>query len=109
MSNKADFQVSVDVIADTIAQVEKLKPLYDKAIANIKSASEELIDTANWKGKARDEWKDTYRIVEHYLEDDSDKISSISDILSGFKEIYETVDGDSAKKLAEKVGDAFKK
>ena len=86
--------------------IKNLNPLYEKVISDIKSVSEELIDTSNWKGDARDEFKDTYRIVEHYLEDDSEKISSISDMLKGFKDIYDAVDGDSAKKLYETVSDA---
>lgn len=106
MDNKLDFTVSTDVIAETMEAVNNLKPLYSQVITDIKKASEELIDTSNWKGKARDEFKDTYRIIEHYLEDDEDKISSISDILKGFKEIYDAVDGDAAKKLYETVSDA---
>ena len=99
MSNKADFTVSTDVIVATMDAINKLKPLYSQVIADIKKVSEELIDTSNWKGDARDEFKDTYRIVEHYLEDDSD-------MLKGFKDIYDAVDGDSAKKLYETVSDA---
>lgn len=106
MSNKADFTVSTNVIVATMDAINKLKPLYSQVIADIKKVSEELIDTSNWKGDARDEFKDTYRIVEHYLEDDSEKISSISDMLKGFKDIYDAVDGDSAKKLYETVSDA---
>ena len=99
MDNKLDFTVSTDVIAETMEAVNNLKPLYSQVITDIKKASEELIDTSNWKGKARDEFKDTYRIIEHYLEDDEDKISSISDILKGFKEIYDAVDGDAVPQL----------
>lgn len=106
MSNKSDFTISTDVITETIDAINNLKPMHSQVIADIRQVSEELIDTSNWKGKARDEFKDTYRIVEHYLEDDSDKISSISDMLKGFKDIYEAVDGDSAKKLYETVSDA---
>ena len=107
MENKVDFVVSTDSITTAVEAVNKLKPLYTKVISDIKRVSEELIDTSNWKGEARDEFRDTYRIVEHYLEDDSEKISSIVEMLQGFKEIYETVDGDSAKKLYESVSDAF--
>lgn len=107
MSNKSDFTVSTDVIADTMEAINNLEPLYSQVIADIKRVSEELIDTSNWKGAARNEFKDTYRIVEHYLEDDSDKISSIYDMLKGFKDIYDAVDGDSAKKLYNTVSDAI--
>lgn len=107
MNNHSDFTISTDVIASTMESIKKLQPLYAQVIRDIKKVSEELIDTSNWKGEARDEFKDTYRIVEHYLEDDSDKISSIADMLQGFKDIYEAVDGDAAKKLAEKVTDAY--
>lgn len=106
MSNKADFTVSTEVIATTMDSINKLKPLYSQVISDIKKVSEELIDSSNWKGDARDEFKDTYRIVEHYLEDDSDKISSISDMLKGFKEIYDAVDVDTAKKLYDTVSKA---
>lgn len=106
MSNKADYTVSTDVIETAMEAIKNLNPLYEKVISDIKSVSEELIDTSNWKGDARDEFKDTYRIVEHYLEDDSEKISSISDMLKGFKDIYDAVDGDSAKKLYKTVSDA---
>lgn len=107
MNNHSDFTVSTDVIASTMESIKKLQPLYAQVIEDIKRVSEELIDTSNWKGEARDEFKDTYRIVEHYLEDDSNKISSIVDILQGFKDIYDAVDGDSAKKLIETVSDAY--
>ena len=109
-ADSADVVVTAVVgmmgILPTMEAIKNLNPLYEKVISDIKSVSEELIDTSNWKGDARDEFKDTYRIVEHYLEDDSEKISSISDMLKGFKDIYDAVDGDSAKKLYETVSDA---
>ena len=107
MNNHSDFTVSTDVIVSTMESIKKLQPLYAQVIKDIKRVSEELIDTSNWKGEARDEFKDTYRIVEHYLEDDSDKVSSIIDMLQGFKDIYDAVDGDTAKKLVETVSDAY--
>ena len=108
MSNSADFVVTNSVIDEAAEAVTKLGPMYVQEIAKVKKASEELIDRSNWKGKARDEFKDTYRIVEHYLEDDSDRISSIGEILKGFRDIYEAIDAESMKKLYEEVKKAFK-
>ncbi len=52
MSNKADFTVSTGVIETTMEAIKNLNPLYEKVISDIKSVSEELIDTSNWKGDA---------------------------------------------------------
>ena len=106
MENRSDFLISTDVIVAAKEAIDKLMPLYTETIAKIRSASEELIDKSNWSGDAREEFKATYRIVEHYLEDDSDRVSSISEMLEGFQEIYETLDIDSAKKVYETVSGA---
>lgn len=107
MENRSDFLVSTDVIAAAKESLDKLMPLYTETIAKIRSASEELIDKSNWVGEAREEFKATYRIIEHYLEDDSDRVSSIREMLEGFQEIYETLDVDSAKKVYDTVSGAF--
>ncbi len=107
MENRSDFLVSTDVIAAAKEAIDKLMPLYTEAIAKIRAASEELIDKSNWSGEAREEFKATYRIVDHYLEDDSDKVSSLSEMLEGFREIYDTLDVDSAKKVWNTVSDTF--
>lgn len=103
MENRADFTVDSQVLAKTLEAMNKLKPQYDESLSEIKTATEDLIDTANWKGKGRDEFKDAYRILEHYLTDDADKISSMSEMLKGFKDIYDAADVESAKKLYDAV------
>lgn len=103
MSNRGDFTVKLSVITEAIDAISKVQPLYEQAVDNIKAASEPLLDQDNWKGRARQEFKDTYRIVEHYLNDDREEISSIQDILQGFKDIYQAVDTSDAKKIYEAV------
>ena len=103
MENRSDFLISTDVIVAAKESIDKLMPLYSETIEKIRSASEELIDKSNWVGDAREEFKATYRIIEHYLEDDSDRVSSISEMLEGFRKIYETLDVDSAKKVYDTV------
>lgn len=105
MANTDDFVVSSAALAEAQAAMNDIIPLYPEVISKIKTASENLIDKSNWSGAARDEFKATYRIVEHYLTDDSDRISSLSEIIEGFQEIYDTLDIDSAKKVYETITD----
>ena len=107
MDNNKDFTIEITSIDEAVDAITSLKPAYDDAIKKIKDASEKLISDTNWKGKARDEFRDTYRIVEHYFEDDSDKLSSMGDIVKGFSDIYKQLDIDSAKKLADMVEKAI--
>lgn len=107
MENRSDFTVDGSVFQEAVDSIEKLMPQYREAVERIRKVTEPLIDGTNWRGKARDEFKDTFRIVDHYLTDDTDQISSIADALRGFKEIYETLDVDSAKKVYDTVSEAF--
>lgn len=101
MDNNKDFTIEITSIDEAVEALNALKPAYDDAIKKIKEASEKLISDTNWKGKAKNEFRDTYRIIEHYFEDDSDKLSSMGDIIKGFSDIYKQMDIDSAKKLAD--------
>ena len=103
MQNRSDFTVDGGVFQDALDAVAKVIPQYQTAVGRIRRVTEPLIDSGTWKGKAHDEFKDTYRIVEHYLDDDTDEISSIGDILQGFKDIYDALDVDTAKKLYDTV------
>lgn len=107
MENRADFTVDSSIFREAIEALTKLMPQYQASVSRIRTATEPLLDTTNWKGKARDEFKDTYRIVDHYLNDDSTQISSIKDIVQGFKDIYDALDVDTAKKLYDVVSDSF--
>ncbi len=108
MENRADFTVDSAVFQEAIDAIEKLTPQYSAAVKRIRTATEQLIDGVNWRGKASEEFKATFRIVDHYLTDDTDQISSIGDILQGFKDIYEALDVDTAKKLYDTVSGAVK-
>ena len=37
--------------------------------------------------------------MDHYLEDDTQRISSLVEIVKGFREIYDALDVESAKKI----------
>ena len=103
MSNRSDFVISSPSLEKAEEMIRGIVPLFSEQVEIIKKASEELVDTENWKGKARDEFHDTYLIVEHYLHCDKEQMSSILDIITGFKDIYEAVDADSAVKLIKTV------
>ena len=109
MVDNSDFVVSYDVIAAAKEAIDNLLPKHNNIVTNIKNASEMLIDSENWKGEARDEFKDTYRIVEHCLEFDNDSLSSISEILESFMKIYDELDIDSAGQLVDTVRAGFDK
>jgi uncharacterized protein YukE len=81
-------------------------PQYQDSVERIQTATENLLDASNWKGKAHDEFRDTYRIVAHYLDDDTTQISSIADILQGFKDIYDALDVNLASDLYNSVDKA---
>lgn len=107
MENRSDFTVDSSIFQEAVDALAKLAPQYKESVRRIRVATEALLDTSNWKGKARDEFKDTYRIVDHYLDDDSKQLSSITEIVQGFKDIYDALDVDTAKKLYETVSDAY--
>ena len=107
MENRSDFTVDASVFQEAIDGLAQLMPQYQAAISRIRTATGPLLDTKNWKGKSRDEFKDTYYIVEHYLDDDSTQLSSIKDMVQGFKDIYDALDVDTAKKVYDVVSDAL--
>lgn len=106
MDNRADFTVDSSIFQEAIDALTRLMPRYQTSVSRIRNVTESLLDTSNWKGKARDEFKDTYYIVGHYLDDDTAQISSIKDIIQGFKDIYNALDVDLAKDLHDKVTEA---
>lgn len=99
MDNKSDFLVSETIIKDTVDSINLLIPLYEDSIKSIRTVTTSLLDKSNWKGEARDEFYDTYTIVERYLTDDSKRVSSISEILDSFLKIYKAIDVEGLKKI----------
>lgn len=93
------FRIDNTVLQRAIDALFKVPTAYGNAIVHISQVTEELLDSSAWKGKGRDEFQDTYRIVYRYLVDDQDKISSITDMLEGFHQIYEAVDEGGATKI----------
>lgn len=83
MGNRADFTVDSAVFQEATDTIEKLTSQYSEAVKRIRAATEQLIDGVNWRGKAYAELKDTFRIVDHYLTDDSDQISSYRRNIAG--------------------------
>lgn len=106
-SQREDFTVNTCVIETASSSLSRIPTLYSDSIAKIQKITEQLLDKQNWKGKARDEFRDTYRIVERELEDDQEQISSMGEMLKAFQDIYDTIDTDSAKQLREVVSDAY--
>lgn len=100
MGNRSDFLISEDTLEEAVEAFKAIPPLYEEQVSRVEKASAELVSTENWKGPARDEFYETYLIVQHELECDSKQISSIVDIVSGFKELYTAADKDSAAKIA---------
>lgn len=98
-NNRSDFTIDKSIFLEAMEAIGKVVSQHVEAVKSIREVSEQLIDSSAWKGKARDEFKDTYRIVEHYLDDDASEISSIGEILQGFQDIYEALDVETAKKL----------
>ena len=101
MSNRQDFTVNTAVLQEAIEALSDLPQKYNSAIAEIKRVSEALLQRKNWKGDTREEFKDTYRIVERYLEDDEQRLTDIVDVLKGFEEIYEDLDTEALKDIYE--------
>ncbi len=101
MGNRTDFVVDYSVLEEACRAIESVPHKYQEAIQNIKKVTETLLDNSNWKGAARDEFKNTYRIVEHYLEDDQQRVGNIIELINGFMDIYEALDIDTAKDIVE--------
>lgn len=104
MSNRSDFTIDSSVLQEAIDALKNVPQKYEDAINEIKKVTEALLEKEKWKGKTRDEFKETYRVVEHYLDDDMQRAGDIGDILAGFLDIYETADVDTAISLVDKVG-----
>ncbi len=104
MTNRPDFTIDAAVLQEAVEALQSIPQKYETAIKAIKEVTNSLIETSNWKGKTRDEFRDTYRIVEHYLDDDQQQMGDIIEILKGFQNIYEAADIDTAKELVDKTG-----
>jgi len=99
LTKDEEFIVSGYALKEAQEAMQAVIPLYPEAIGNIRTATETLLDRENWIGAARNEFKATFRIVDHYLEDDTQRISSLVEIVKGFREIYDALDVESAKKI----------
>jgi len=108
MPNLQNFTINDATLQEAITALQAIPQKYSDALAAIKAATEPLLEKENWKGEARDEFKATYRILEHYLEDDQERTSNIVDILIGFRDIYKASDVETAKKLVDKTVKAVK-
>ena len=106
MPNKDNFTIDSAALQEAVTALKDIPQKYRDALDAIQKATEPLLEKENWSGNAREEFKDTYRIVEHYLEDDLERTSNIVDIINGFKEIYEAADDETAKKMVESVSNA---
>ena len=104
MGNRSDFTIDYSVLEEACEAIKSVPEKYQEAIQNIKKVTEPLLDKSNWRGEARDEFKDTYRIVEHYLEDDQRRAGNIIELISGFMDIYDALDIDTAKDLVDNTG-----
>lgn len=101
MANRSDFTIDASVLQQAEDALRDIPQKYGEAIEAIREVSEALLEKSNWKGKTRDEFHDTYRIVERYLEDDQKQLEGIADILSGFRDIYESTDLEAKQTLTE--------
>ena len=99
MPNKDNFTINDAVLQEAVSALKDIPQKYRDALDAIQKATAPLLEKENWSGEAREEFKATYCIVEHYLEDDLERTSNIVDIINGFKEIYDAVDDETAKEM----------
>lgn len=65
---------------------------FSDGFEQIKAASASLLEGEAWAGKGRNEFRNTYRIVENALLIDTKQLSSLGDIISGFIDVSEEID-----------------
>lgn len=99
MGKEEEFIICEYALMEAEEAMKTILPLYPEAIKNIRDATETLLDRENWIGATREEFQATFRILDHYLEDDTQRISSLVEMIKGFKDIYEALDVESAKKI----------
>ncbi len=108
VNQRNDFNIDVTALRDASKKLSIVNSTYSSSLSRIRKATEIILDENVWKGQARKEFKDTYRILEHYLKEDEEQIINIIDIVNGITELYETTDMEKAKKIAKTIEKGYK-
>ena len=107
MQSDGQFLIRAEVMETTSTALSEVITTFRDAVAKIEEASEKLFDGDNWRGEARNEFYNTYVIIQHNLQIDEQQVSSLSEIIKGIKDVYDATDFDTAKQIISTVGDAF--
>ena len=107
MQSDGQFHIRTEVMETASTALSEVITTFRDAVAKIEEASEKLFDGDNWRGEARNEFYNTYVIIQHNLQIDEQQVSSLAEIIKGIKDVYDATDIDTAKQLISTVGDAF--
>lgn len=105
MDKNLNYVINTGAMEAAEAALVSVYKTFHQAVENIESSSEQLFNRENWCGEARDEFYDTYTIIQYNLKADEQQMSSLSEIILGIKDIYVATDLDTAKQLISSVGD----